>query len=59
MVAAVRDSLAVIDSLKALKPLTPLGQSIIKTGSQLKALAVAFMAMSTFNFLALLLFLFS
>jgi hypothetical protein len=59
MVAAIRDSLAVIDSLKALKSLTPLGQSIIKTGSQLKALAVAFMAMSTFNFVVLLLYLYS
>jgi hypothetical protein len=59
MVAAVRDSLALIDSLKALKSLTPLGQSIIKTGSQLKALAIAFMAMSTFNFVALLLYLYS
>jgi len=59
MVAAVRDSLSVIDSLKGLKSLTPLAQSIIKTGSQLKALAVAFMAMSTFNFVALLLYLYS
>lgn len=59
MVAALRDGLAVIDSLKALKSLTPLAQSIIKTGSQLKALAVAFMAMSTFNFVALLLYLYS
>jgi hypothetical protein len=59
MVAAIRDSLAVIDSLKALKSLTPLGQSIIKTGSQLKVLAALFMAMSTFNFVALLLYLYS
>jgi len=49
----------VIDSLKALKSLTPLGQSIIKTGSQLKVLAALFMAMSTFNFVALLLYLYS
>ena len=59
MVAAIRDSLAVIDSLKALKSLTPLGQSIIKTGSQLKVLAALFMAMSTFNFVLLLLYLYS
>jgi hypothetical protein len=59
MVAAIRDSLAVIDSLKALKSLTPLGQSIIKTGSQLKVLAALFMAMSTFNFVVLLLYLYS
>jgi hypothetical protein len=59
MVAAIRDSLSVIDSLKALKSLTPVGQSIIKTGSQLKVLAALFMAMSTFNFVALLLYLYS
>jgi hypothetical protein len=59
MVAAVRDSLSVIDSLKALKSLTPVGQSIIKTGSQLKVLAALFMAMSTFNFVLLLLYLYS
>ncbi len=59
MVAAVRDSLAVIDSLKALNSSSALLQSIIKTGSQLKALALLFMAMSTFNFVALLLYLYS
>jgi hypothetical protein len=59
MVAAVRDSLAVIDSLKSLKSLTPFSHSIIKTGSQLKGLAVAFMVMSTFNFIALILYLYS
>ena len=59
MVAAIRDSLFVIDSLKALKSLTPVGQSIIKTGSQLKVLAALFMAMSTFNFVLLLLYLYS
>ena len=59
MVAAVRDSLSVIDSLKALKSLTPAGQSIIKTGSQLKVLAALFTAMSTFNFVVLLLYLYS
>ncbi len=59
MVAAVRDSLSVIDSLKALKSASALSQSIIKSGSQLKALALLFMAMSTFNFVALLLYLYS
>jgi hypothetical protein len=59
MVAAVRDSLSVIDSLKALKSVSPLSSSIIKTGSQLKALALLFMAMSTFNFVLLLLYLYS
>jgi hypothetical protein len=59
MVAAIRDSLSVIDSLKALKSVSPLSSSIIKSGSQLKALALLFMAMSTFNFVALLLYLYS
>jgi hypothetical protein len=59
MVAAVRDSLSVIDSLKALKSLSALSSSIIKSGSQLKALALLFMAMSSFNFVALLLYLYS
>lgn len=59
MVAAVRDSLYVIDSLKALKSVSALSSSIMKSGSQLKALALLFMAMSTFNFVALLLYLYS
>ena len=59
MVAAVRDSLYVIDSLKALKSVSALSSSIIKSGSQLKVLALLFMAMSTFNFVALLLYLYS
>jgi hypothetical protein len=59
MVAAIRDSLFVIDSLKALKSASALSQSIAKSSSQLKALALLFMAMSTFNFVALLLYLYS
>ena len=54
MVAAIRDSLAVIDSLKALKSLSPLGKSIKKSADSLKALGVLFMAMSSFNFIVLL-----
>jgi hypothetical protein len=54
MVAAIRDSLAVIDSLKALKSLSPLGKSIKKSTDSLKALGVLFMAMSAFNFIILL-----
>jgi hypothetical protein len=54
MVAAIRDSLAVIDSLKALKSLSPLGKSIQKSADSLKALGVLFMAMSAFNFIVLL-----
>jgi hypothetical protein len=59
MVAAVRDSLSVIDSLKALKSASALSQSIANSASQLKALALLFMAMSTFNFVLLLLYLYS
>jgi hypothetical protein len=54
MVAAIRDSLAVIDSLKALKSLSPLGKSIKKSADSLKALGVLFIAMSAFNFFLLL-----
>jgi len=54
MVAAIRDSLAVIDSLKALKSLSPLGKSIKKSADQLKVLGVLFIAMSAFNFIVLL-----
>ena len=59
MVAAVRDSLSVIDALKALKSASALSSSIIKSASQLKALALLFMAMSTFNFVLLLLYLYN
>ena len=54
MVAAIRDSLSVIDSLKALKSVSPLGKSIKKSADQLKALGVLFIAMSGFNFVVLL-----
>jgi len=54
MVAAIRDSLAVIDSLKSLKSVSPLGKSIKKSADQLKALGVLFMLMSGFNFVVLL-----
>ena len=54
MVAAIRDSLAVIDSLKALKSISPLGKSIKKSADQLKALGVLFVVMSGFNFIVLL-----
>ena len=59
MVAAVRDSLYVIDSLKALKSVSAFSSSIIKSASQLKALALLFMAMSTFNLVLLLLYLYN
>jgi len=54
MVAAIRDSLSVIDSLKSLKSVSPLGKSIKKSADQLKALGVLFIAMSGFNFVVLL-----
>jgi len=54
MVAAIRDSLSVIDSLKALKAASPLGKSIKKSADQLKALGVLFVVMSGFNFVVLL-----
>jgi len=54
MVAAIRDSLSVIDSLKSLKSVSPLGKGIKKSADQLKALGVLFIAMSGFNFVVLL-----
>jgi len=54
MVAAIRDSLSVIDSLKALKSVSPLGKSIKKSADQLKALGMLFVVMSGFNFVVLL-----
>lgn len=58
MVAAIRDSLSVIDSLKALKSVSPLGKSIKKSSDQLKALGVLFILMSGFNFVVLLSYLY-
>ena len=58
MVAAIRDSLSVIDSLKALKSVSPLGKGIKKSADQLKALGVLFMLMSGFNFVVLLRYLY-
>ena len=58
MVAAIRDSLSVIDSLKALKSVSPLGKGIKKSADQLKALGVLFMLMSGFSFVVLLSYLY-
>jgi hypothetical protein len=58
MVAAIRDSLSVIDSLKALKSVSPLGKGIKKSADQLIALGVLFMLMSGFNFVVLLSYLY-
>ena len=54
MVAAIRDSLAVIDALKGMKSISPLGKSIKKSSDQLKVLGGLFMVMSAFNFVVLL-----
>ena len=54
MVAAIRDSLAVIDALKGIKSISPLGKSIKKSSDQLKVLGGLFMVMSAFNFVILL-----
>ena len=54
MVAAIRDSLAVIDALKSIKSISPLGKSIKKSSDQLKVLGGLFMVMSAFNFAVLL-----
>ncbi len=54
MVAAIRDSLAVIDALKSIKSISPLGKSIKKSSDQLKVLGGLFMVMSAFNFIVLL-----
>ena len=54
MVAAIRDSLAVIDALISIKSISPLGKSIKKSSDQLKVLGGLFMVMSAFNFVVLL-----
>ena len=54
MVAAIRDSLAVIEALKGIKSISPLGKSIKKSSDQLKVLGGLFMVMSAFNFVVLL-----
>jgi len=54
MVAAIRDSLGVIDALKGIKSISPLGKSIKKSSDQLKVLGGLFMVMSAFNFVVLL-----
>ena len=59
MLAAIRDSLAVVDALKDLKSLSPVGKGIKNSADQLKIVGVLYMAMSTFNFAALLLYLYS
>ena len=54
MLAATRDSLAVIDSLKGLKTITPLAKTIQSSAGMLKLIGVLFIIMSTFNVIILL-----
>ena len=57
MLAAIRDSLAVVDALKDLKSLSPVGKGIKNSADQLKIVGVLYMAMSTFNFAVLVIYL--
>ena len=57
MVAAIRDSLAVIDALKDIKSLSPIGKAIKNSADQLKVVGALYMAMSTFNFAVLVIYL--
>ena len=57
MLAAIRDSLAVVDALKDLKSLSQVGKGIKNSADQLKIVGVLYMAMSTFNFAVLVIYL--
>ena len=57
MLAAIRDSLAVVDALKDLKSLSPVGKGIKNSADQLKIVGVLYMAMSIFNFAVLVIYL--
>ena len=58
MVGAVRDSAAVIASLKAMKGLSPLGKSIVKSIDMLWTTGALFVVLSLFNFVVLWIYLF-
>ena len=53
MVAAIRDSIAVIDSLKAMTNLTPISSTIVGSVNSLRVTGALFVAMSAFNFVVL------
>ena len=57
MLAAIRDSLAVIDALKDIKSLSPVGKAIKSSDDLLKVVGVLYIAMSTFNFAVLVVYL--
>jgi len=57
MVAAIRDSLAVIDALEDIKSLSPIGKAIKSSADQLKVVGALYMAMSAFNFAVLVIYL--
>lgn len=57
MLAAIKDSLAVIDALKDLKSLSPVGKGIKSSADLLKLLGILYMAMSSFNFAVLIIYL--
>jgi len=57
MVAAIRDSLAVIDALKDIKSLSPICKAIKSSADQLKVVGALYMAMSAFNFAVLVIYL--
>ncbi len=58
MLAAIKEGLAVISTLRKVKALSPLGASIIGAGSSLKIIAGLFVVMSSFNFVILLAYLY-
>ena len=57
MVAAIRDSLAVIDVLKDIKSLSPISKGIKSSADLLKVVGALYMAMSAFNFAVLVVYL--
>ena len=53
MVAAIRDSIAVIDSLKAIPNVSPISATISGSINSLRLTGALFVAMSAFNFVVL------
>jgi hypothetical protein len=58
MVAAIRDSIAVIDSLKAIPNVSPISATISGSINSLRLTGALFVAMSAFNFVVLWSFLY-
>jgi hypothetical protein len=57
MLAAIEDSLSVINALKKIKSLSAVGAGIIGSATRLKILGGLFVLMSGFNFVVLLAYL--